>query len=821
MTNRERLIRTGVLGIAERTAQEYDQYLCPFHKEDTGSFTVYDDGRAYCFGCLKTQSAKEMSKYIDELEAAKEVHGHDEDFEEMAFGSVDYDPVSQTVVSISDVLDDLPELPPVEESEHSSSAVSHYKYGTPTHVFDYCDDTGKRVYSSMRFDYIDKKGKAAKTFLSCVYDEKGELSWGGTPKTNKLLYNGHTITDKTTTIFVVEGEKKADHLLKYLIRRGVTSATAVTCMNGASAAKRTDWAKVTGKNVYIWGDNDKPGDGYVEEVCAILAKNNKVSVFNRNVYPENTIAGYDVADMDEATITSYLIDKAAWKTTNTQQCVKNQIAKAEEKVKNSFSYEDFLLSLDNYYNVVYAKTGTGYVCSLTADNVTLTAYISMHSENWVGSIYLMLNALKVHLTDELIKRYTAMLNAQLQKRNLPVAVRRYYIADDSITVTASQDSVIYADSTGLVSKKTPESKSVHLWGSSSKPLLARKGQQSLKSYIDKYFSNISADARPCLAGWLVSAVFGKQANHSVPIALFLGGSGTGKSTCAAFIKEILDPDANDKTNIVNNARDMAVILHNCEIPLFDNVTNLNTAMSDFMCTVVTGGAHSERKKYSDADTSSLSIKSAVVMTALSLPTKADDLIDRLQLFVTNTPDDRTDYRTVIDEFKKDVPKMRHLVLSIAIRALTGGVASKTSLVQSVSDSRFGEHTSVSVFAALEAGYSQEQTVKSLGISRDATEDERASCSDFIGLLTDYIQEVSPTHARSWRVNPGDLHRHLLSKVPEEQRSTLEGFPKNAVHLSRDLRAATGILKGSGVKIEFTRISKSRFIVFRKMKHTKK
>ena len=81
----------------------------------------------------------------------------------------------------------------------------------------------------------------------------------------KPLYNLDRIAaDKSSIVWIVEGEKKADAL---------TRLTALATTSGsATSANDTDWSPIAGRNCVIWPDNDEPGRSYAGEVAnALLA----------------------------------------------------------------------------------------------------------------------------------------------------------------------------------------------------------------------------------------------------------------------------------------------------------------------------------------------------------------------------------------------------------------------------------------------------------------------------------------------------------------------------------------------------------------------
>ncbi len=72
----------------------------------------------------------------------------------------------------------------------------------------------------------------------------------------------HVVSNPTATVWIVEGEQKADALNKL----GLVATTSGAATSAASA----DWKPIRGRTVKIWPDNDDPGKAYAGEVASIL-----------------------------------------------------------------------------------------------------------------------------------------------------------------------------------------------------------------------------------------------------------------------------------------------------------------------------------------------------------------------------------------------------------------------------------------------------------------------------------------------------------------------------------------------------------------------
>jgi len=79
----------------------------------------------------------------------------------------------------------------------------------------------------------------------------------------KLLYNLPDLT-QSEIIFFVEGESCADRLKKY----GITATTS----GGATSHEKADFLPLAKKTIYIWPDNDEPGNKHADAVTKRLVE---------------------------------------------------------------------------------------------------------------------------------------------------------------------------------------------------------------------------------------------------------------------------------------------------------------------------------------------------------------------------------------------------------------------------------------------------------------------------------------------------------------------------------------------------------------------
>lgn len=136
----------------------------------------------------------------------------------------------------------------------------------------YRDKDGNPVTARVRFDRSEKKDVLPFTYGRRIWEDKNGVQQDKTgwhykaPKGKVILYQLDKITSRANDpILLVEGEKTADAASNIYPDYVVT-----TTQGGSNAAQRTNWTALKGRDVVLWGDNDKAGKHYIQEVINAL-----------------------------------------------------------------------------------------------------------------------------------------------------------------------------------------------------------------------------------------------------------------------------------------------------------------------------------------------------------------------------------------------------------------------------------------------------------------------------------------------------------------------------------------------------------------------
>jgi putative DNA primase/helicase len=217
--------------------------ICPFHSEKTPSFTVHEGKRSFkCFGCGESGDVFDfLIRYGETLkEAIAIVNG--------GVGAVkDHKPAD--FIPLTNVVE-WTQIKPVPDNAPNPD-FRHYQLGDPINKWAYRDLDGKLLGYICR--YMDGKKKETRPLTFRANGKYRDWRWKGFDDP-KPLYNLPDFRQKPGhAVLIVEGEKAAD-AARYLFQG---KKIVTTWPFGSQSTKHVDWSPLTGKDVYLWPDNDK------------------------------------------------------------------------------------------------------------------------------------------------------------------------------------------------------------------------------------------------------------------------------------------------------------------------------------------------------------------------------------------------------------------------------------------------------------------------------------------------------------------------------------------------------------------------------------
>ncbi len=279
-----------------RDGQEW-RGLCPFHAEDTPSFTVFvgKDGveRFHCFGC---STHGDVIDFVSEwcgcgfAEAARILEGGD------GGGTKKEDAGRQEPAQVQDPYAGFeacepPAATPVFRINFQTCGIFNPKRGK---VFDYTPALVHRYTAGLYVLRVDLgHGKKITPSIAWVRRSDGTECWSHfpMPEPRPIYRLPALLASPAAQVLIVEGEKCADVAAALL-----PGLVPVSWCGGTGAVAKTDWSPLAGRGAVIWPDNDDVGAAAAVEVAdrAWQAGASSVRVIRR---PGGLVAkGWDIAD---------------------------------------------------------------------------------------------------------------------------------------------------------------------------------------------------------------------------------------------------------------------------------------------------------------------------------------------------------------------------------------------------------------------------------------------------------------------------------------------------------------------------------------------
>ena len=464
-------------------------------------------------------------------------------------------------------------------------------------IYPYHDEQGAVLYEVVR--YVPKDFKQRRP------DAKGGWVWN-MKGVRRVLYRLPDLiaADKDRVVSIAEGEKDVDRL--------VQAGLVGTCNVGGAGKWREEYNEhLRDRRVVVIADRDKAGRDHARTVArSLYAVASEVRVLE---LPGDSVK--DASDWLAAGGTAEklmaLVENSIPFEPDEGQGHDSEAASDTEVQEEKVSRAEQLVRLAlELYRIGQTDAGKPFAVPEDGPNVAM-----MFRGNG--------DALRATLAREYRRRHgktpnasalsdalTALQGEALEAAQKPVNLRLAehdggVVVDlgrvDGKVVVVSARGWELADQSRVLFRRTA------LTG--EMPLPERGG--SLADLRD--LLNVSDETWPLVVGWLVAALL-PGIPH--PILLLGGEQGTGKSTMARMLVNLLDPSPAPLRSEPRDLDAWAVTAAGSWIVGIDNVSGISGWLSDVLCRAVTGDGVVKRKLYSDADLAVLAFRRVVILTSI-------------------------------------------------------------------------------------------------------------------------------------------------------------------------------------------------------------
>jgi len=298
-----------------------------------------------------------------------------------------------------------------------------------------------------------------------------------------------------------------------------------------------------------------------------------------------------------------------------------------------------------------------------------------------------------------------------------------------------------------------------------------------------------------------------------PLLVLHGPKGSAKSTATRIIKNLIDPSEVTSVQLTKNLKDIALNFSSSWLIPFDNVTFINSEISDVLSKVVTGDSFSTRKLYTDGELHVMSFRRCLILNGINNPTKKPDLLDRSVLIEIERIDDdaRKTEAKIQKELRDLFPKILGSLFDLTSRALAlRSNVPENNLARLADFDLWGRAVSMALNG------SAEPFMRAYAKNINRQSDEAIEQSSFAQVMIKYLQ----THVQDRiETTSEDLLKEIKIEAGEDASS--KDFPKAANSLSRKINEFSPDLLTYGFRITRKLTGRKRLIIIEFVARTQK
>jgi len=294
-----------------------------------------------------------------------------------------------------------------------------------------------------------------------------------------------------------------------------------------------------------------------------------------------------------------------------------------------------------------------------------------------------------------------------------------------------------------------------------------------------------------VVGFLLSAL---HPTGPYPHLSLVGEQGSAKSTAAAILRALIDPNAAALRSPPSEARDLAVATRGSWVLAFDNVSRIPAELADALCRLSTGGAFATRRLYTDDEEVTFEARRPVILTSIPEVVTTSDLASRtFTVLCPAIPDeDRRAEADLWADFEEARPRLMGALCDAAACALGNLGRTKLDALP-----RMAEVARWVTAAEPALGWEPGSFLAAL----DATRTDAAGAALEGSAVAAYL--VALAEGEGFTGTASDLLKRIEGDAgPEAARSRF--FPRNARALSGQVRRLAPDLSRLGVSLSFVR-----------------
>jgi hypothetical protein len=253
-----------------------------------------------------------------------------------------------------------------------------------------------------------------------------------------------------------------------------------------------------------------------------------------------------------------------------------------------------------------------------------------------------------------------------------------------------------------------------------------------------------------------------------------------------------------------------IAANNSWVIAFDNLSRIDSWLSDALCRVSTGGGFATRELYTDQDEIILDSQRPALLTSIDEVAARSDLLDRcLIVSLSCIPEDRRRSEAeLIEEYGRTRPCGFGALLDAVVVALNRLPTIKPEKLPRMADFALWATAAETAF-----GWPEGTFLTAYQGNRDSANDVALDASPIARPLLELMEEK-----RDWLGTLTELLAALEDRVSDTTKK-LRDWPKNGRSLSSHLKRVAPNLRVCGWGVSFDRSAKQRLCVITRIEPT--
>jgi primase-polymerase (primpol)-like protein/energy-coupling factor transporter ATP-binding protein EcfA2 len=297
-----------------------------------------------------------------------------------------------------------------------------------------------------------------------------------------------------------------------------------------------------------------------------------------------------------------------------------------------------------------------------------------------------------------------------------------------------------------------------------------------------------------LCAWLLASL--RPTTGTYPLLLLSGEHGSGKSSLARVLRNLVDPSSIVLRKEPRSPQDLWIAAGNSWVLALDNLSYLRQWLSDALCCLLSGGAYACRKLYSDDDEAIFHAQRPVLLTSISEVITQQDLLDRTLAYTCPTIGDSE--RRPEADFWRDYEVARPRLLGSLLDGLSGTLANLDTVPQD-DYPRLADFARWAMAAYAALGWPVESFRADFEANRQTT--DSIALDDALVPLLRRLLGNSPRWPSEGTRGLDELHSELRRLAGGAVAANqLPGWPQRPRELAGRLRRLAPALRRAGVTV---------------------